>query len=459
MYENLTMVFQEDVVQLYSAYPKEVAAIIGLTALIFVVMVYKSHVRRKLRLLLYSPFPCSRNQLKFPKAKSFYDILVDMGISLQSFQYIDENLNWIPANDQLEHFALDNKVQCTLENFSSYGEFINQSKNNLHFKLDDLPAKEDKEIQFPIKGGTKIPENPRIQEFIEARNAFSNLIVSLRDEAKVEVAKRLGLVHRFDYLSTEMFRELTQNKERSWTLSLDFKTHRKDDLIIALSALSGTVGGTLWGVSQLGELAGTAEAAEGLTAGENMDPEAMGECGEDMMELALVGLVLGGAWKFVKNFKHRHLRKYQEELKVNLEKLTDVFIENGDERGLMVPKLIIHAFEIEKERLKELLGHIKSHPIRGRKRSHYAKFANLAVKESLKVTNLAAKKFNVDMSKLLKRIMLFNQGGRPDIVGVMLYWNKDLIFLPSQVSPELIEKIEISSEKVFKEIQRLKSKV
>jgi hypothetical protein len=327
-------------------------------AVTVIIFYLRYSARRRVRTFLHKPLPCSFDASIFPRTKSLFDILIDLGFSLKCLELLTSELNWFHGITQLNHSALNQQVANSITLFGSYTSFISAIKAKLKagvFGAKFLEPPTPLESAVLPKGVNG--KNESLKRLLEERQAFNAMFAALRDETKNVLAQKLGIAHRFDYLTGEVFRSLGENKKRHLAVSLDFRTHSNADLLVAFGTLSMAAGAGFWALDSAGEVLATTSEAVGAAAGAEsaIGGEAAGEVGleglgEAFFYLGIFLFAFGTAKRAWNWFRGWSLRKYQNQFKAHMEQLAARFQEKGRD-ALRVSQTIIHALEIELSRL------------------------------------------------------------------------------------------------------------
>jgi len=284
---------------------------------------------------------------------------------------------------------------------------------------------------------------------------------ALRDETKTKIARRLGIIHRFDYLISETFRSVAENDSRHLVASLDFESDSNADLFMSLGRLSAIAGGTMWAIGSASDaLAGASDASSVIsdigTSGDTSIFEGLEDLGEMLLIAAPMFLAYGGIKKLGERWRERKLRKYKDEFKNYMEELSDHFFVNGEEQAMRVPTLIINALIIEQARLDDLAERFQRVLLGRNPKSNISRFSFTAIREGQFLNKKMLSKFRREIERLLRNVRRYNASGRSDIAGLHLYMNKDLVFLPSELSQKKIREIQECQWQLLGEVDRLK---
>ncbi len=426
--------------------------------LVILVLLFRAHLRRqRLRIFLHQPLPCSVFPNLFPKQRSLFDILMDLGVSRECLEYVFEELKWVSQEEPLRHSTLDRRVKETVSKFGDYVTFIETARGYLRGQKSGA-TKAKKLLPTPHEKPTTHASSQqdlrvKLKRALEEREAFNRMITSLIDETKTDVARRLGIIHRFDFWTGEAFRAVAENDKRAIAKSLDYETNSNAEMLLCLGKLS--VAG---GVSMLA-LDWGAEALEGVfgdTSGDVGDSGDLGDLGELALILGAISIASGVLSGIGKAWRERNLKKYQTEFRKHMEYLSETYF--GQERGhaLRVPRLVFQGLELEKQRLSELVENWKSDPIEGDTKNVWFVLGLAATTEAQKIIATALQRFQKELGDLIKNIRAYAKAGRQDLAGIHLYLNRALAFLPSQVPEHKIKTIQECERRLMEEVVRLK---
>lgn len=445
-----------------------IIVLIALVSIFFFYLIIKYRKYRtikKRRKFLYTPLPCSIDRTLFLCKKSLLDILFDIGLSQKSLDYLCNELGWIHPKGDLNHFYLNEKLSDSVTKYGNYESFVIQTKAHLQgLSQITSPVVQSKSLDItkrlildPTYAKTyrenyKIDLNMNIhnEAIIEERKVFNSIFINLRDETKTMVAKRLGITHRFDYLTTEAFRVVGESDKRHLVSSLDPDKYLGADLLQAFGALSATGGMALLGIDALLD----ATIANGVaTAGDASGD--LGDLGELVLIVGAVFYTAGLLKKISRSIRERKLTKYRNEFKMHMEALSDQFFSQGEEQALRVPRLVIQALEIEKTRLEQLNTSLLSTLSKRKTNQNISSLYFDATKEAIRINDKMLEKFSKEINNLLRNVKKYVQNGRKDLAGVHLYINKEISFLPSQLPEQKLNEVNQSQIQLLQEIIRL----
>jgi SH3-like domain-containing protein len=192
--------------------------ILGVLGIIF----RRSLLQRQLHRFLHKTLPCSMDRSLFPSGKSLFDILLDLGISLESItlKSMDsgvlqrEPLCWVPAKGRINHDELNDSVKESVEFYGTYELFVTA----MNASQQDVPDVAIPDImpqhRQTRQGSVGREGHGSLERLIEARKVFEAMVHALCDETKINLARRLGIIHRFDYMTSQLFRSVAERENQ-----------------------------------------------------------------------------------------------------------------------------------------------------------------------------------------------------------------------------------------------------
>jgi hypothetical protein len=423
--------------------------------------------RRRLRAFLHRTLPCSLDPTCFPRPKSLFGILLGLGISLESITLMSmhsgtllrEPLCWIPQQGNLNHQDLDAAVQEAVAFYATYEGFVTAMKATLLGNPPPvLPACRSEALPGPPTGA-RPPARHSIAQLLEERKAFASMMHALHDEAKTSLARRMGLASRFDYTTGELFRAISETADRPIVAALDHTGPADQDFFTAFARLSAVAGSSMFALSATSQLLSTVADAGGLdfagaAGGSEGAFEGLGDLGELLLLLGGIVMTVKLVTWVGKLWRERHLRRYQSELKRQMSQITARFFEQGEAGALRVPRRVVQALAVEEERLKALVGQLRRTPIGDDPGSNIHRLGLMAAQHSHALYAQIAEKFSRDIERLLHHVCHYRKVGRPDLAGLHLYLNKDLVFVPSQWPEEELSHIRETVNLLLSEVHK-----
>ena len=464
-----------EVVQITGDLRPAVGMLMSMTILLGLLwfLLWRYRARRRLRLFLFRALPCSLDRSRFFRSKSLFDILIDFGVSLESLTLLSmdsgpllcEPLCWIPVKRRLNYWQLNEAVKESVEFYGTYEAFVTAMKARLQGTPTSVePSNIEQDLMHTGDQSITKIRLPSYERLVEERRAFDIMIRALQNETKTELARRLGITHRFDYMTSELFRSIAESEERRIAVSLTYKpTSKADnaDLFLVLGQLSAMAAASLWAMD-------AASTAVAWGAGASDWDFSLGTEGADggfegiegLGELALIAgaiFLTAGVFKTIGKFwRERHLRRYQTDFKRHMEALAALFFKQGEEAALRVPKLVIEALALEQARIEQLLGLLQHKPLGGDPKSNISRLARVATREAYILCRKMLGKLMREVEGLLQNVSRYAKDGRHDLAGVHLYMNRDLVFLPSQLPEKQLEEIHATLKQLFQEVDRLR---
>ena len=436
--------------------------------------------QRRLRIFLHRTLPCSHEQSRFSRSKSLFDILLDIGLSMESLDLISGRLDWIASIHTLDHRLLNDRVSGTVNLYGTYASFVtkikaelqgqpNGGQNNLSERSwwSKIKAKltGDSSKQPPNVESLKIAstinsmeesEEQLLERTVEQRHIFNAMFIALRDETKTAMARRLGIAHRFDYLTNEMFQVVGRSEDRHIVACIDYSTKNLSaDLLVSLGTVSSIAGGSMWALGSVAEGLGGHGVIESVEVAGGAETVGLAELGEAVLVLGMISLTIGAAKKIGKWLRELSLRTYQAEFKCQMEALNEIFFANGEEAAFRVPRLVIYALELEDEHLSDLLSQLRDRRPVDTSSAYMNRFALAVATEAYTLNRKMQQKFQGEIKRLIENVRNFSRNGRSDLAGLHLYINKDVVFLPSQLPHKQLKQIRETQIKLLREVSQL----
>ena len=418
-------------------------------------LVWHWYHRAKLRRFIYRPLVSSDNERIFPRPKSLLDIVLDLGVSWESLNYLAVSLHWIPKKGSFSHKSLITAVGTTVAQEGTYSHFILATKAHLQgLSPTALPAIHDSTPGHglasagPATGSRQNDTNALRRQQLAALRV---MLEALRDEAKSNAARTLGIVYRFDAVAAEVFRDFTRDANLRFAVSLDVKTNSAADLFLASGVLFAGIGGSVAAFGTAGQ------AFDGFVQGVHLSRTGMANdsfldgmetFGEGTAWVGLGIVALGAIVKSAEWLRMRKFRKLQRDVKQQLEALYESFSSLGSQQWAL-PHAVMFALRIEVERLQHLKQSLGSRPMDERRTSNVTKVARIVTEETLKVYSRTLDRFRVQVEALARSVQGFASEGRRDLAGLHLYGNEQLIF--DQLPNELLERLHTTYASLLKE--------